>query len=115
MSRFTGSKRSMSEVDEKSMMGGSMYATPFVLKKEGGNRFKVDQLVEKSMMQTTAIPFLRSKLDSTIVKAGRDALKAKHSSGVRGLTEQKVKRIKNLNRRELGWNSYVKPISKYNE
>jgi hypothetical protein len=32
----------MSEVDERSMMGGSMYATPFVLRKEGGNRFKVD-------------------------------------------------------------------------
>ena len=42
-------------------------------------------------------------------------MKAKNSSGVRGLTEQKVRRIKNLNRRELGWNSYVKPISKYNE
>lgn len=92
-----------------------MYATPFTLKKDPGNRFKVDQLVERSMNQTTGIPFLRSKLDSVIVKAGRDAVKTKNSSGVRGLSDGRVRKIKGLNRRELGWNSYVKPISKYNE
>jgi len=113
MSRFSGKERSMSEVDERSAMGGSMYATPFTLKKDPGNRFSTDPLVEKSMMLTTHIPFLRSKLDSVIVRAGRDAVK--REKGMRGLTEQKVRKIKNLNRRELGWNSYVKPISKYNE
>ena len=32
-----------------------------------------------------------------------------------GLTERKVRNIRQLNKKEQGWNSYVKPISKYNE
>lgn len=53
-------------------MTGSMYATPFVLERDPGNRHKVDGLIEKSMNYPSSIPFLRSKLDSRIVQQGGD-------------------------------------------
>ena len=52
-------RRSGSKMDDISRMGGSAYATPFVLEKDLNNRHRVDKQVEVSMEQTTQIPFLR--------------------------------------------------------
>jgi hypothetical protein len=72
------------------------------------------------MEQSTAIPFLRSKLDPKMIKDGQDGsdgylTRTAYPDRIRGLTNHKVKRIRTLNRKEQGWNSYVKPISNYNE
>lgn len=83
---------------------GSLYATPFILSRDTTNRFKVDQLLERSLAQDLAIPFLRSKLSPDIVRGSQRATRRSPS---------KLRR--RLNQREQGWNSYVKPISTYNE
>jgi hypothetical protein len=109
--------RKTSVGDGTSSFGGSLYATPFVLQRETSNRHKVDEILERTMDQASAIPFLRSKLDPKLVKEGSEnyTIRSQNSSGIRGLSSHKVRRIRTLNRKEQGWNSYVKPISKYNE
>jgi len=75
-------------------------------------------MLEKTMEQTTAIPFLRSKLDPSLIKVNNDnynTIRSHNGSGIRGMSSGKVRRIRQLNRKEQGWNSYVKPISKFNE
>ena len=44
-------------------MGGSLYDTPFVLEKEKSNRHRVERDVEKTMEQSSEIPFLRTQMD----------------------------------------------------
>lgn len=71
------------------------------------------------MEQSTAIPFLRSKLDSKLVREGTNdetygMIRTVPGSKIRGLSSHKVRKIRTLNRKEQGWNSYIKPISKYN-
>lgn len=106
--------------EETSNMEGSLYATPFVLAKDTRNNHKVDPLLPKSMEQSSGIPFLRSKIDSMMIKDGQtggfdDYAIPSQPGRIRGLSNHKVRRIRTLNRKEQGWNSYVKPISKYNE
>lgn len=48
----------MDAVDQ-SAMGGSHYATPFILQRDTTNRYRVDRSVNESMEQSTQIPFLR--------------------------------------------------------
>jgi hypothetical protein len=47
---FNG-KRSASNFDEVSKMGGSAYSTPFILEKDPANRHRVEKTVEGSMEQ----------------------------------------------------------------
>jgi len=116
-------KRNSSVIEKSVQMGGSAYATPFLLHNDRDNKHRVEPAVEKSMEQTYQIPFLRSKIDGAEVRSsggqgGGDfldsyqhgrSMSAKRTRGVQ------VKRVRHLTRKEQGWNSYVKPISKYNE
>ena len=52
-------------------MGGSAYATPFLLEEDRDNKHRVIPAVEKSMEQTYQIPFLRSKIDVTDLRNSR--------------------------------------------
>lgn len=45
-------------------LGGSLYDTPFLLQKEGGNKFKVVTDVEKTMDKQSEIPFLRTQINA---------------------------------------------------
>ena len=47
------SKRAGSRMEEISRMGGSAYATPFVLEKDLNNRHRVEKMVETSMEQSS--------------------------------------------------------------
>ena len=38
----------------------SLYATPFVLDRDVSNKYKVDQVIQKTQQYTNAIPFLRT-------------------------------------------------------
>lgn len=66
---FKTHKRSYSKFEGTShmggagSMGGSLYDTPFVLEKEKSNRHRVERDVEKTMEQSSEIPFLRTQMD----------------------------------------------------
>ena len=45
---------------DQSRFGGSLYDTPFLLEKEPGNKYKNRDEVERSMNNSSEIPFLRS-------------------------------------------------------
>ena len=104
-------------------MGGSAYATPFLLEHERDNKHRVEPAVEKSMEQTYQIPFLRSKMDGSHLRSSKgsgggdffDSYTQGRSVSAKKTRGLQLKRIRNLTRKEQGWNSYVKPISKYNE
>ena len=83
-------------------MSGSMYATPFVLHRDNSNHYKVDGLIEKSMNYPSAIPFLRSKLDSNLVQQNSGFGDRRSSTNLR--RSVKLRQIKQLNRKEQGWN-----------
>lgn len=100
-----------------STMRSSTYATPFFLRRDSGNRFKCEPLLERTMVQQGTIPFLRSKLDPQTVKEqfnDRAGSRASSREGIRGLSPKRTRRIRSLNRKEQGWDGYIKPISKFN-
>lgn len=93
-------------------LSGSVYATPFVLDNDRANKYAVNEKVKQSQEpeQTGMIPFLRD----------HDATDHRAKAENEGRTlSRKVGRSaasrKHLMRRELSWNNYSKPISKYNE
>lgn len=45
--------------------GKNMYATPFVLKPETSNKYKVNSLVTKAVSMHDSIPFLRDTRDTS--------------------------------------------------
>lgn len=112
----------------------SLYATPFILDRDVSNRWKVIDKVEKTQQYTNAIPFLREPEENWKNVTGRgwnqqprsQSLGAANNTftagfGVNGQTSSKEqlgpvtkKRLKQI-RRENGWDTYIKPISKYNE
>merc|ERR1711907_573671 len=93
-------------------MSGSMYATPFVLDQDKSNKYAINDKLKSTQEpeQTHMIPFLRDH-DATEhrVKAENEGRTLARKAG---RTAQSRKR---LMRRELSWNNYSKPISKYNE
>lgn len=118
----------------------SLYATPFVLDRDVTNKYKVEKEVEKTTQFTNTIPFLRTphlewksiarSPRSTSVRMGDSQRNfggfGESNTFTSGFGQQSAfdsqrlkahlnrKRVKQL-RRETGWDSYVKPISKYNE
>ena len=111
-------RRSNSNMDELSRMGGSAYATPFVLEKDPNNRHRVDMGLQKSMEQSSQIPFLR---DHTVKNTNFS--KTSHGTfmgnviGTRShsINPNQQRKHRVMKRREQGWDNYIKPISKYNE
>lgn len=112
----------------------SIYATPFVLDRDVTNKYKVIPEVEKTSESGQAIPFLRaSNYDwkkhsrspralsvlpsetSKIHQLGVQTFTAGFGVGSRNLPKASLRERKKQISRENGWNSYVKPISKYNE
>jgi len=92
-------------------LSGSVYATPFVLDNDKANKYSVNDKVKVSQdpEQTHMIPFLRD----------HDATEHRAKAENEGRTlNRRVGRSaasrKHLMRRELSWNNYAKPISKYN-
>ena len=75
------------------------------------------------MVQSSEIPFLRTQIDafafSKTHNAGfgnnvfTESANRSFSQGMKG--QAQVKRVKQLKRKEQGWDNYIKPISKYNE
>ena len=99
-------------MQDRSLMGGSLYETPFYLEKDPGNKFKVVPELQKTVVHDSEIPFLRSSLNPV-------DFQAKKSNNRSYLSPNRKKRsvertLKKLSRQEQGWNNYVKPISKYN-
>jgi len=95
----------------------SAYATPFYLEKEAGNRYKVDEKIEQSVDSYDMIPFLRSSRKFSPKRKGSTI---SHSMGMKtGPMRKSIrtsdKAYRTVKKKELGWNSYVKPISQYNE
>ena len=104
-----------------SELGGSLYDTPFLLKKEPGNKFKVNDVIEQTVGVSSEIPFLRpqhnaadfSKTWNGAVSFGPGASRAfSASAGKRRVT--KSRQLKRNFRKECNWNNYIKPISTYN-
>lgn len=98
-------------------MRSSKFATPFFLRRDSNNRHKCEPIIEKTMVQQGTIPFLRSKLDSKVVRSGsndRTSSRLESSGAIRGLSPKDKRRFRSLNRKEQGWNNYSKPISKFN-
>lgn len=90
----------------------SAYATPFFLEQESGNKYKLNSQVEKSVESYDMIPFLRSSRKFSPKKASTLTQK---SSMMRKSIRTADKAHRTVRKKELGWNSYVKPISQYNE
>ena len=119
---FNEHKRSRSKFEGTSQMGGSMYDTPFVLEKEKNNRHRVEKQVETTMVQSSEIPFLRTQIDAFAFSKTHnggfgnnvftESANRSFSQGMRG--QAQVKRVKQLKKKEQGWDNYIKPISKYN-
>ena len=91
-----------------------MYDTPFVLKKDKTNKYKVTDGIEKTVRIQSEIPFLR-----TTVKPSELSKISKLGFGLSTKTatnreRRQAKTLKRLSRKEIGWNGYVKPISQYN-
>ena len=93
-----------------------MYSTPFVLDKDRNNKHKVVNDVEKSMETSTQIPFLRSQVDP------RSFSKTQHGTFMgsyldnrsNSLPKNQIRKARLTKKKEAGWNSFIKPISKYN-
>ena len=104
----------------KSELGGSLYDTPFLLQKEPGNKFKVNEVVEQTVGVSSEIPFLRtqhnpadfSKTWNGAISFGPGASRAFSASTSK--RRNKSRQAKRTQRKECGWNNYVKPISTYN-
>jgi len=107
----------------QSTFSTSLYATPFVLDRDVTNRYKVDTSLVKTTCLPGAIPYLRTpetewkKKQYSFNQVARRSsmplmMKPLHTSNSRSMvTKTRKKQIK----KEFGWNSYVKPISGYNE
>lgn len=100
-------------------MGGSQYDTPFLLEKEPGNKFKIAEDVERSMNKHSDIPFLRTQVDAMkFNKTHTGGFGVSPNQTGRSFSTVKARQqnrnMKRLQRKEIGWNNYVKPISKYN-
>lgn len=115
----------------------SLYATPFILDRDVSNRWKVIDRVERTQQFTNSIPFLREpeedwKNMTRSPARWNDGMRSNsmgpaHNTFTAGfgvnnngqnskefigpITKKRVKQI----RRENGWDTYIKPISKYNE
>ena len=87
------------------------------MEKEPGNKFKVVSAVEKTVGNSSEIPFLRTQIDPQqfaktyqngfgLYSTGRSFSSVKE--------RKKAKQVRSLARKEHGWNNYIKPISKYN-
>ena len=75
----------------------------------------MDTSIERTMNNQSEIPFLRSNINpSDLSKTHTGGF-----GGVRSLSHSKPRgkkpiSVKKLVRKEIGWNNYIKPISKYN-
>lgn len=113
----------------------SLYATPFILDRDVSNRWKVLDRVEKTQQFTNSIPFLREPeedwknmtrsparwnegMRSNSMGAAHNTFTQGFGAGQQNSKEYlgpvTKKRVKQM-RRENGWDTYIKPISKYNE
>jgi hypothetical protein len=91
-----------------------MYATPFVLNQDKTNKYRIHGgLVETTVPEmSTMVPFLRDHDASPYrIKAENDGRPLRNSAG--GLQKTAADR-KFVRRREMSWNNYQRPISKYN-
>ena len=107
----------------------SLYATPFILDRDISNKYKVNQKNVTTQFQNNTIPFLRcpqtewkAAVGSPRTRSIGDANntysqgfnKGNSSRGSSQNISLGRKRLREV-RKENGWDSYIKPISKYNE
>ena len=93
-----------------------MYATPFILEQDKANKHRVVPDVEKTMGNQGEIPFLRSQVDpKSFSKTHHGTFMGSYMERSYSQQAQAARKIRVSKKREAGWNSYIKPISKYNE
>ena len=111
----------------------SLYATPFILDRDISNKYKVNHKNVSTQGQNNTIPFLRAPSAEWKAAVGSPrtrsidqgqtysqgfnksgAAASVHSRGSNNSVNITRRRLKEV-RRENGWDSYIKPISKYNE
>lgn len=116
----------------------SIYATPFVLDRDVSNKYKVNDKVVRTQLFTNTIPFLRAphiewkqavgsprsnsmrlnETSRTFQQNGNSTFTAgfgDNGMNTSTISQAMIRKRNKQARKESGWDSYVKPISKYNE
>ena len=130
MSVFNKSGMGSTMRSTQSTFQTSIYATPFILDRDVTNKYRVVKDIERSQQFLGAVPFLRTPMTQWKHVQSSKALKSSprrnnyarsaNATFTEGFGIQKtplnLKREKHrLNKKESGWESYIKPISKFNE
>ena len=98
---------------------GAPRSNRFILTPDITNKYRVNSVVAETVFMPNSIPFLRDQRNvsnqtfSKVNDTSFAATAAKIRAQVHIRAQSTI--LKRKKKREVGWDNYIKPISKYNE